>query len=1163
MNKLGNFLLGLWADESGGAGGRLGLGILGAGIGFLIGGPLGAAAFGAQLGFLAGSLVGNILWPQTLPDLVGSRLDPNKTMISAYGAPISIGFGQFVVGANVAYYPGFVEHEIVEEVGGKGGGPTQTVRSYTYTGSFRANLCEGPAAEIVKIWANRILIYDATNTTDPQIDFDRINRAPGVNAIRHYLGTETQEPDPTEQADKGLDATPAYRGIVGLFFQNYPLDDSGGVPPQVTALISMKSTEHTPKTTLAGAGSGVYYEWTPGKRALISSGHAKISVESQTLLRTSAPVDGNPQFPCVDGNGDFYRISDGEGVFSPQVFKISGETLQTLASGTDVRNPIDNSNPVGPGFFWFNARVFGGVRAPDGEMRGELLFAQRRQLAGNIAGAIIISVDSIVGDFGGCIKSYAPKIAIQSLAVDSERFLWFLVDADGSGTDVELNRLSPVSGETVETYTLAGRAFDRMAYDPVTNSLILGLGGAAGTAKLARWGLDSHAIDDEFVSIAFDTTEQRNLTAFWNGPTTDGRMYLEITSSWHTFQEFNIHSMTAGRSWDPVTDYGLVFDRTRLGLYDESRDAVISDEFTGGDLYWLYLHRQVADSIQVKDIVEAVALRVGFAASQFDVANLTQALHGYLLERRVPGNTAIDPLRRFFLFNPVSEDFKVQFPLLGGTPVATIPEDDLAAGDDGSIRVEVDKLAEEIINEIELPEVLEMESAGEKRDYQPQVQRAKLPRTTTNSRRKRFLSFPGTFITDADAAQRLEQLLNQIIAKRRPVTIRTSQKWLRLSPADVVKVQSEGLEHQIILGQMDIGVNNVIEMKGSSDDPSTLISLATGLGGDIPEQTIGITSPSEFFIMDISLRDQDDFFGVYVAGAPFNNNSGWRGEEVLRSADGNDYGAFAFIPGSRAVDHGFATTVLPDADADVWDRDSTLSVTMLRGTLPSSTEALVLDGANPLLIGKEVVCYVTSVDNGGGNFTVSTLLRGRRGTEGETGLHAAEEKVVVLSEDTLVRKAMDLSNQDTAFFYKGVTIGGSLDAALRKAVTVQGKSVWTWSPVHVKGSITADDWTINWTWRSRVNGRWRDLQGLVHPTVLFDYEVDVLDGPEGTVLATYTTATTANGSVVNAGGHWFFYDAADQAVDFGSAQTTVTFKVYPVSPGVGRGFPTEATLVGG
>ena len=621
---------------------------------------------------------------------------------------------------------------------------------------------------------------------------------------------------------------------------------------------------------------------------------------------------------------------------------------------------------------------------PDGTMVGELLYAQRQQAGGTVAGTIIISVDDIAGNFGGCIRSFTTRRVEQSLVVDSERFLWTMADVDRAGVDVELTRISPVSGETVETYTLTNRQFDRMAYDPVTNSLILGFGGAAGTAKLARWGLDSQGIDDEFDdTLVFNTTENRNLTAFWNGPTSDGRMYLETTSSWHTFQEFNIHSMTAGRSWDPVTDYGLSFDKTRLGVYDESRDAVISDEFAGTDLHWLYLHRQVADSIQVKDIVEAIALRVGLLAAQFNVSNLIQTLHGYLLERRVQANVAIDPLRRFFFFNPISEDFKIQFPILGGAPVATIPEDDLAAGDDGNIRVEVDKFVEEIINEIELPEVLEMESAGEFRDYQPQVQRAKLPATTTNSKRKRFLSFPGTFITDADAAQRLEQLLNQIIAKRRPVTIRTSQKWLKLSPADVITVESEGLSHQIILGQMDIGANNVIEMKGSSDDPSTLISFATGLGGNIPEQTITTTGPSEFFIMDISLRDQDDSFGVYAAGGPF-NNSGWRGEEILRSADGNAYGPFAFIAGSRAVDHGFATTILPDADVGVWDRDSQLSVTMLRGTLPSSTEALVMDGANPLLVGGEVICYVDSVDNGGGNFTVSTLSRShgpRRGTQ--------------------------------------------------------------------------------------------------------------------------------------------------------------------------------------
>ncbi len=1152
MNKLGDFLYGLWIDESGGAAGRLGLGIVGAAIGGFFGGPM-----GAQAGFLIGSLAGNIIFPHELPDIEGQRLDPNKLMLSAYGAPIPIGFGRFVVGGTVAYYPGFVEHEITQEVGGKGA-PTQTIVSYTYTGSFRVNLCEGPVDAILKIWANRKLIYDATTGTEPIIDLAGLNEAPGPQAIRLYLGTEDQFPDPTEQADKGVGATPAYRGIAGIFFQNYSLDTTGGVPPQITALVATSTTPVDIIVTLPSGGEGVRYEWQPGKQTFLSDGVARISNENQQILATASNTPGDLLFPCVDGEGNFYGIE--EGLFNdPVISKYSGKTLNLLVTGSPAKDPADGSGITGGGYFWKRGRVFGGVKDPlTGELHGEKLYAQRTQLS-QPAAVMVISLDDLTNEFGGVIVNYTAKLGMESLAIDSERFLW----TASEGSDTEINRIDPGSGRPVETYTLTGETFDRMGYDPVTNSLILCKQGASGTAKLARWGLDSKTIDAELTGITINSDANRNLSAFWNGPTTDGKFYLHVTAAFDTFREFNIHDMTAGETFDPVARWGLTFDRTRLAIFDESRQAMIADQFGGADLHWLYINRETANLIQVKDIVEDICLRVGLVASQFNVSNLTQQLHGYLVSQRVQANRVIDPLRRFFFFNPILEDFKIKFPLLGTSSVATIPEEDLAAGDDGEIRVETDKVAEQIINEIELPEVLEMESAGENREYQPQVQRAKRPRSTTNSKRKKFLSFPGTFLSDADAAQRLESLLYQIWTKRSPVTIRTSQKWSRLSPADTITVNSDGITRQVILGQIDLGANNILEMKGASDDPNTLISFKPGFSGTIPDQIILQTSPSELLLMDISLlRDQDDGFGIYIGGAPF-NDQGWRGEEIYRSVDGVDYSPFSFIPGSRAADHGFATSTLPDADVGVWDRTSTLNVSMFRGTLASSTEELVLDGANLILYGNELLCFVTSVDNGNGNFTISTLLRGRFATEGETGLHVAEERVVVIDENTLIRKPMNLSIQNIPYFYKGVTRGGSFIDALRKTLTVQGKSQWTWAPVHIKGSITSGSWDISWTWRNRINGRWRDILGL-NPTGSFDYEVDVLSGPGGSVLNTYTIIATANGSVVNAGSHSFHYDDDDQTIDFGSPQTTVTFKVYPLSlGGVGRGYPTEVTLVGG
>ncbi|MNP69766.1 hypothetical protein D3C76_1659100 [compost metagenome] len=40
----------------------------------------------------------------------------------------------------------------------------------------------------------------------------------------------------------------------------------------------------------------------------------------------------------------------------------------------------------------------------------------------------------------------------------------------------------------------------------------------------------------------------------------------------------------------------------------------------------------------------------------------------------------------------------------------------------------------------------------------------------------------------------------------------------------------------------------------------------------------------------------------------------------------------------------------------------------------------------------------------------------------------------------------------------------------------------------------------------------------------------------------------------------FDYPAADQAADFGSAQSSITFRIYQRSEVVGRGYPLEVTL---
>ena len=216
---------------------RLALGTIGAAIGgFLFPG----SQFALGIGFAIGSFVGSLLFPQKLPDIVGNRLDSLLINSSTYGAAIPIIFGAIRLGANIIWATDIKETRNEESTGGgKGGAPSQTVVSFTYSVSFEAAFAEGPAQAIVRIWANNKIIYDARD----------INQGPVTqfaDSIRLYLGTETQLPDAEVEADKGIGNVPADRGIIKVHFDNLQLEDFGNALPQISAEIFMVSATAFP-----------------------------------------------------------------------------------------------------------------------------------------------------------------------------------------------------------------------------------------------------------------------------------------------------------------------------------------------------------------------------------------------------------------------------------------------------------------------------------------------------------------------------------------------------------------------------------------------------------------------------------------------------------------------------------------------------------------------------------------------------------------------------------------------------------------------------------------------------------------------------------------------------------------------------------------------------
>lgn len=200
------------------SGGQIVGGIVGAVIGFYIGGPAGAFQ-GAALGIG----IGGYLDPPKGPTVSGPRLNDLAVQTSTYGAHIPRAYAKVGMHGNILWLENNKLKERVrkKESGGKGGGSSQTVKTYTYSATFILALCEGPIAGVQRIWCQDKLIFNA-GSDDISTIIASNNNAKGW---RVYTGTDDQQPDPRYEADVGVGNAPAFRGMAYIAFYDFQLED--------------------------------------------------------------------------------------------------------------------------------------------------------------------------------------------------------------------------------------------------------------------------------------------------------------------------------------------------------------------------------------------------------------------------------------------------------------------------------------------------------------------------------------------------------------------------------------------------------------------------------------------------------------------------------------------------------------------------------------------------------------------------------------------------------------------------------------------------------------------------------------------------------------------------------------------------------------------------
>jgi hypothetical protein len=207
------------------------LSIGGAIVGFIAtGGNPAGAAWGFQLGGLAGSA----LFPTDLGTISGPRLNDLNIQTSTVGAPIPIVYGTYAIAGNLIWSSGIIETVKKKRQGGKGG-PTQTVKTFSYKVNCAVGICEGEIGCISRVWADSKLIYDSRPQQDGESGADYERRALASTEFRgrveFYFGAENQDPDPTIELYEGAGNVSGFRGLAYAVFTDFQLEDYGNRTP--------------------------------------------------------------------------------------------------------------------------------------------------------------------------------------------------------------------------------------------------------------------------------------------------------------------------------------------------------------------------------------------------------------------------------------------------------------------------------------------------------------------------------------------------------------------------------------------------------------------------------------------------------------------------------------------------------------------------------------------------------------------------------------------------------------------------------------------------------------------------------------------------------------------------------------------------------------------
>ena len=534
------------------------------------------------------------------------------------------------------------------------------------------------------------------------------------------------------------------------------------------------------------------------------------------------------------------------------------------------------------------------------------------------------------------------------------------------------------------------------------------------------------------------------------------------------------------------------------------------------------------------------ALLTDYGFSSFSASNRVGLVEGFVVDRVMSGRAAIQPLELAYFFDSFESGDTLKFSQRGlSGPVAQLSPDTLVERSPGAEPFQIVRKQES-----DLPLAARVGFLDADQNYH--ASSAESRRLAGKSARMSGANFP--LVLRAPTAQAIaDSMLQDAWASRSQATFKLPARLLALEPGDVISLMLPERAMELRITALTDGLGRAVD--------SLSIQRAVYAGAGAADRSPAVPGAAAFGVPSAVFMDLPLMRGDEPPSAPriAATQTPWPGAvAVYRASDGIDFRLNVTAAQQAVI--GVTASALAAGPVTRWDRANWLLVTVNSGTLGTQSQTAVLAGANAAAIETspgvfEVVQFVAADLVAPQTYKLATLLRGQAGTEAAMvpSLPPGAAFVLIDSAVTLLDVTAGQLGLPQQWRYGPANrpIGNLGYATVTKTFSGIGRRPY--SPVQVKGARNGGDLTISWKRRTRIGGdSWEQLEVPLAED-LESYQTDILSG--SSVVRTLSSTTPSA-----------LYTAAQQIADFGAVQSTLTVKIYQLSPSFGRGTPRLATV---